>query len=88
MDKILEKMGDRRLVCPISGPEAKWSIHPKTASVYAVGAPNELPVQSMPSQAYPLAVIICEDCGYTIFVNLIKLGLAAELDISVASDEQ
>ena len=83
MNRILEKLGDRRLVCPISGPEATWSIHPRTASVYAAENPSEIPIPSVSSQAYPLAVIICEDCGYTILVNLIKLGVASELGIEV-----
>ena len=82
---IAQKLGARTLICPISGPDATWAIQRQSTTLPALDQPGDAP--SMRGPAYPLAIVVCEDCGYSFLVNLIKLGLADELGIVVAPDE-
>ena len=78
---INEKLGSRKLMCPISGDQSSWIVNTSTTSVPAITNPSG-PVRPN-SPTFPLAVLICQHCGYTLFVNLIQLGLAAELGLSL-----
>ena len=86
LDAINEKLGNRRLSCPISGELASWSIHANSTIVPALDTPTT-PVSSS-SHSFPMAVVLCEHCGYTIFVNLIKLGIADQLGLEIPPSEE
>jgi hypothetical protein len=85
LDAINKKLGSRTLVCPISGDHSSWEIGEYSTAVPAIETPGENPVSS--SRSYPLAVVICQECGYSFFVNLIILGVADDIGIPVATDE-
>ena len=85
IEAIVEKLGPRKLVCPISGENSTWEVHRYLSSHPALEYPAQNPQQA--GTLFPIAVLMCQDCGYTIFVNLIQLGLADELGIPVKQDE-
>ena len=73
---LAEKMGDRRgLVCPISGPTT-WTVGEYTTVLPAIKDSAKSSIQH--ARKIPLAVVMCDHCGYTFFVNLMLLGLARE----------
>ena len=76
-----EKLGERKLECPISGDKAIWEVHINTTVVPAMTDPSVAP--RVIDRSYPLAVVMCKHCGYTILINLIVLGLAEQLGIHV-----
>ena len=84
LEAINEKLGQRTLVCPISGAEATWQVEARMAAVRAV---EDFPTSiAQNGSLFPLAVVTCQHCGYTIFVNLIALGVAPKLNIAVQTD--
>ena len=72
---INEKLGENKLVCPLSH-DSVWEVNSYYAAVPAV----EIWQLSSPdninsSRTFPFAVLICQTCGYSFFVNLFKLGI-------------
>lgn len=81
IEALAKKLGDNSLICPLSH-DNNWEVQGYFAAVPAVGSfPRGL--QEVPGQSYPLAVLVCETCGFTFFVNLITLGIADQLGIGV-----
>lgn len=85
VEAIVAKLGPRKLVCPISGENSTWEVHRYLSSHPALEHPGVHPFQS--GSSFPVAVLMCQDCGYSLFINLIQLGLAEELGIPVEQDE-
>ena len=88
-DAISEKLGNRELICPISGDEAIWAIHVKTTTVPALTDPDDLrnPLEKADS-GFPMALVVCVHCGYTMFINLLTLGVGKELGIEESHEEE
>ena len=84
-EAIVEKLGPRKLVCPISGEDSTWEINRYLSAHPALEHPTQFQLQATAS--FPVAVLMCQDCGYSLFINLIQLGLADELGIPVIPDE-
>ena len=84
-DAIIEKLGPRKLVCPISGDNSNWEVHRFLSSHPAIEKVGEDPNQA--ERGFPVAVLMCKDCGYSLFINLIQLGLAGRLGIPAEPDE-
>ena len=82
---INEKIGERKLVCPVSGHTNSWEVSISSGDLPAVESPGTSAVPGGP--AFPLAVVFCKECGYTFFMNLVTLGLAEELGIRVPVNE-
>ena len=79
IDAIKRKIGDRELVCPISGHTDAWGVDTSSAALPAVDRPGTFVPPGGP--VFPVAVIICEECGYTFLMNLVRLGVADESGI-------
>lgn len=83
---INAKLGPRKLVCPISGEGAAWEVLNYSTLLPAIETPpGTLPMNVGPT--LPLAVLMCKDCGYSMLINLIQLGIAKELGIPVTADD-
>ncbi len=76
--RAIEGKMERSLDCPLHGATT-WSVQEQTTALPALDDPRMPPY--FHAQSFPLAVVICDRCGYTFFVNLIRLGLAEELDL-------
>ena len=83
---IKAKLGPRKLVCPISGDAAAWEVVNCGTNLPVIDTPGTLPPYGA-SPTLPLAVLMCKDCGYSMLINLIQLGIAKELDIPARSDD-
>lgn len=77
---IESKLGDRTMTCPISGDEVNWWVQEDIVAIPGV----QLSEPIAPSGgAYSMAIVVCSDCGYTFFVNLVVLGIAEQLGLEV-----
>ncbi|MCY4365001.1 MAG: hypothetical protein OXE17_02060 [Chloroflexi bacterium] len=77
IEAISRKIGNRKLVCPVSGHTDSWGVDINGAALPVANEPGGL--VSAHNDVFPVAVIVCEECGYTFLMNLLKLGLADEL---------
>ena len=78
VDALKSKMGERRTNCPISG-DSNWQVQNKLANIPAADDPNAI---GLGDAAFPTAVLVCNTCGYTLFLNLYTLGIAEEFGLS------
>ncbi len=72
---LTKKMGTRELICPITG-STTWTVGEYTTVLPALEDPAKSSVHL--ARRIPLAVVMCDQCGYTFFVNLMLLGLGRE----------
>ena len=88
VDALNKKLGERQLACPVCGAkdDNTWDVQAETTTLLAHEDPSE-PTHTAKA-AYPMAVLICRGCGYTALMNLIVLGVAEQLGISVRYNEQ
>lgn len=84
VEAINNKLGDRKLECPISGHTDSWGVNITSASLPAVDVPGSYAPPGGP--VIPVAVVICQECGYTFFMSLVTLGLAEELELTGQPD--
>ena len=83
---IYAKLGPRKLVCPISGEGAVWEVLINSTSLPAIDIPGTVPGYGG-SPTFPMALLMCKDCGYSMLINLIQLGVAADLGIPVSPND-
>ena len=82
IEAISRKIGDRKLVCPISGHTDSWGVDVHSTALPVANDPGIFIPPGGP--VFPMAVIICEECGYTFLMNLVRLGLASELGVEAS----
>lgn len=81
IDAVNEKSTGPRFLCPISG-DSNWGVSDTIAIVPTINTPDN--ISALPTTALPLAIMSCNTCGYSMFLNLIKLGLAERLGIVIS----
>ena len=86
LEALTEKLGGRILICPISGEAVTWNVDARTTALSVNDTPDKPLIVS--KRVFPMAVLTCSDCGYTMLINLITLGVAEKLGMKVNSDEQ
>lgn len=75
LDAINSKLGSRGLTCPLC-EDKRWNPPGLTTLVQFVVAVASPTANLVPTnQCFPLAVLCCGGCGYTILLNLIQLGI-------------
>lgn len=84
IEAINRKIGDRKMVCPISGHTDSWGVDVNGAALPVANEPGVF--VSPGGTVFPVAVIVCEECGYTFLMNLLKLGLADEISVGVSNN--
>lgn len=84
IDAIKRKIGDRELVCPVSGHTDAWGVDTSSAALPAVDKPGAFVPPGGP--VFPVAVIICEECGYTFLMNLVRLGITELSDFETPAN--
>lgn len=79
---IKQKMGSRTMICPISG-DNKWGVEPHLVFTPVSDNPQMIQIGGGPS--LPLAVMTCQTCGYTVYLNVFKLGIAGLFGLEEAT---
>ena len=81
IDAIEAKIGDRALTCPVS-LDSHWEVQEYWGMLPASNQFGEaLPTLAQLSNSFPMAVLLCGTCGYSMMFNLFTLGLAEELGL-------
>ena len=81
IDAIEAKIGDRTLTCPVS-QDAAWEVQEYWGMLPASNQPGDmLPSLSATRSSFPLAVLVCGTCGYSMMFNLLSLGLGEQLKL-------
>jgi hypothetical protein len=62
------------ITCPLT-KDSDWEVQEYLARLPAGHAAPSLPL----GRSFPTAVVVCRTCGYTIFANIYRLGVAEEL---------
>lgn len=76
---IQAKLDGRKLVCPVS-QDSTWEVQEYWGILPAFNQPSDmLPALSSTRNSFPLAVLVCGTCGYSMMFNLLSLGLGEEL---------
>ena len=83
IDAISERVGSRHLICPLC-QNSQWLVQNRMVMLPLSDSSQAHPSES--TTALPLAVVTCQSCGYTVFVNLIILGLGDALNIPEIKD--
>ena len=78
IDAVKTKMGDRDIICPVSGSK-KWKIQKYPGMVHAMEYDGKGLVET--NFSFPFAVLVCEECGYSLMFNLFHLGVAEEMKL-------
>ena len=86
MAAIVEKMNDQELRCPVTG-DSEWAIEVSMAALPSVESFRSAPWSEAKPRFFPYAVLVCPTCGYSMFFNLISLGLAEQFGIVVEETE-
>ena len=77
LQRLLEvlklRTGGRAFTCPILGHNA-WRLDDAWAAVPSGATPNNIDL----GKIFPMAVLLCTNCGNTHFLNLITMGFTPE----------
>ena len=83
INAISEKLGDKQLVCPLSGDD-NWAVERYFGKIPAAESLEAPSSNERESRSFPFAVLTCQTCGFSFFVNVFRLGLAEALGIEAA----
>lgn len=82
VDAIQSKIGGNALICPVSG-DAQWNLQEFQGVLPATDFHDVQALTEM-RRSFPLAVLVCETCGYSMMFNLFALGVGEELGLHMA----
>jgi hypothetical protein len=80
VDAIQDKIGGRVLTCPVS-LDSEWEVQEYRGVLLATKQSDDLQPLTEMNVSFPLAVLVCETCGYSMMFNLFSLGVADELGL-------
>ncbi len=58
-------------VCPVCNARNSWSVEQ-----YLANAPILRAISSQQSNTYPFVLVICSNCGHTVHMNAVSIGIA------------
>ena len=79
---IAGNVGERELACTVCR-NSGWDVQLYHGSLPAIDPSGE--DFGRYAASFPMAVVVCETCGYTMMFNLFRLGIAERLGIYPAS---
>ena len=85
LDAIFERLGDRELLCPVAG-DGEWALETLMGALPSVQSFQVAPWSETNPRVFPYAVLVCTTCGYSMFFNVISLGLAKFFDLEVSEE--
>ena len=78
VDAIQSKIGDQILTCPVS-LDSQWEVQEYPGFLPAsTQIPGGQALTDM-NLSFPLAVVMCKTCGYSMIFNLYALGVGDDL---------
>ena len=78
IEAIERKMGQGRLRCPVC-EDVNWAVQEFPAILPATNAFGvRQPLMEM-RLSYPMAMVICQTCGYSMMFNLFALGVGEDI---------
>ena len=72
----LENVMKGPIVCPLS-KDSDWQVQNHLAMIPA----TDDATVALSGTSFPTAVLLCQNCGYTLLVNLYSLGLAEYFEL-------
>ena len=85
LDAIQQRLGGKKLLCPVTG-DSEWALESYMGALPSVDTFHVAPWSGSNPRVFPYAVLVCPTCGYSMFFNLISLGLAEYFGL-VADEE-
>ena len=82
LDAIYRKLGGQELLCPVTG-DSEWALESYMGALPSVDTFHVAPWSKSNPHVFPYAVLVCPTCGYSMFFNLISLGLAEHFGLVV-----
>ena len=80
IEAISDKLGERQLECWVCR-DFDWEVQEYKGVLPATDQFGDMDDLSQISASFPLAAIVCNTCGYSILLNLYKLGVAEALGL-------
>ena len=80
IDAIQNKIGGHVLTCPVSR-DANWEVQEYQAMLPATHRIDDVQALSETNVSFPLAVLVCKTCGYSMMFNLFALGIGEDLGL-------
>ncbi len=80
LSALQEKLKGRKMSCLLCGV-SKWQISERLGKLYAVELENFS--NDLGRSGFPLLVLTCDNCGFSLLVNLISLGLADDFGLEI-----
>lgn len=76
LSKIGEKRFGRTMTCQLCGESDSWFVDSKPAFVLSWDVSQGVGSMFVGSQrqGFPLVLVVCKNCGNTLFVNAVMLG--------------
>ena len=69
--------------CPFSG-HTDWGLGPMVVQTMTYVGSGGLVIGG--GQTYPLVVLVCSGCGYTVFVNAIQAGVVEKKETAIPEE--
>lgn len=83
---IESKVGDRQLKCPVC-TQSEWAVQDHQGVLPAIDPFDYETYWERLVHAFPVAVVTCDACGYTMMFNLFMLGIAEPSGVPIPSME-
>lgn len=80
IDAIQNKIGGRALTCPVS-QDTNWEVQEYQGVLPATDRFGDVQALSDMNVSFPLAVLVCKTCGYSMMFNLLALGVGEDLGL-------
>ena len=80
VDAIQSKIGGRALTCPVS-QDSRWEVQKYQGVLPATDQSDGVRPLTEMNRSFPLAVLVCETCGYSMMFNLFALGVGEDLGL-------
>ena len=80
IDAIESKTGGRTLTCPVS-QDNRWEVQVYQGVLPATDQFDNAQALAEMTLSFPLGVLMCKTCGYSMMFNLFALGLGEDLHL-------
>ena len=83
IEAIENKIGGQVLTCPVS-QDSRWEVQEFQGFLPATDQFHDVQALTEMRHSFPLAVLVCKTCGYSMMFNLFALGVGEDLGLPKA----